>query len=304
VNTRPYDYIAYIDESGDPGLKFVRPIDPKGSEWFVMSAVVVHADREAEVIAWLRDLMPKFRSPQMQHVHFRKLNDLRKTIACPHIAGLPLRAFVMASNKRNMRRYRNPFPESRSLSLVGAQQTYRFFYYWASRILLEKVSDFVFRESMKRYGEPRKLRLEFSQNGSLRFDEVSEYLKLLRMHHIKGTQFVKKDDLRYEVMDGAQILRFDPKERAGLQLADIVASAFFKACDVHEYRKSGSDFCKAFAPPDGAPSRHNGGQDRPLRRQTHAGHACQGEANAGARADFPLLRLSPVKKWWAPARLP
>jgi hypothetical protein len=26
-----YDYVAYVDESGDPGLSSVKPIDPDGS---------------------------------------------------------------------------------------------------------------------------------------------------------------------------------------------------------------------------------------------------------------------------------
>ena len=35
-------YIAYIDESGDDGIRRVRPIDPGGaSEWFVISAFVI-----------------------------------------------------------------------------------------------------------------------------------------------------------------------------------------------------------------------------------------------------------------------
>ena len=57
-----------------------------------------------------------------------------------------------------------------------------------------------------------------------------------------------KDDLNYEVMDGAQIHRFDPKERAGLQIADVVASAFFKACDVHDTGGLDPSFAKLLRP--------------------------------------------------------
>lgn len=53
----PYKYVAYIDESGDDGLKKVRPLDPDGaSEWFVLSAVVVRARREQDVLAWVKEI--------------------------------------------------------------------------------------------------------------------------------------------------------------------------------------------------------------------------------------------------------
>jgi hypothetical protein len=33
-----YHYVAYVDESGDPGLDTVKPIDPGGaSEWLVVA---------------------------------------------------------------------------------------------------------------------------------------------------------------------------------------------------------------------------------------------------------------------------
>ena len=35
-----YEYVAYIDEAGDQGLRKVKPIDPDGaSEWLIVSDV-------------------------------------------------------------------------------------------------------------------------------------------------------------------------------------------------------------------------------------------------------------------------
>ena len=40
----PYHYVAYVDESGDPGIERVRPIDnPGGSEWLIMGAMLIEA---------------------------------------------------------------------------------------------------------------------------------------------------------------------------------------------------------------------------------------------------------------------
>jgi hypothetical protein len=65
-NSAPrYDYIAYIDESGDDGLKAVKPCTfPGSSEWLVLSAVVIRASNESKVTAWVQDIRSGFRSKQ------------------------------------------------------------------------------------------------------------------------------------------------------------------------------------------------------------------------------------------------
>jgi len=48
---KPYRYIAYIDESGDFGLRNVPPVDRGGaSEWMVLSAVAIRADTEPKIV--------------------------------------------------------------------------------------------------------------------------------------------------------------------------------------------------------------------------------------------------------------
>jgi hypothetical protein len=50
-----YGYIAYVDEAGDFGLRNVSPIDRSGaSEWLILSAVVIRAEKEGETVAALR----------------------------------------------------------------------------------------------------------------------------------------------------------------------------------------------------------------------------------------------------------
>lgn len=43
--TPDYEYVAYIDESGDQGLQKVKPLDPGGSsEWLIVSGVMTVFD--------------------------------------------------------------------------------------------------------------------------------------------------------------------------------------------------------------------------------------------------------------------
>src|SRR5690606_418024 len=82
-----YQYVAYIDEAGDPGLKRVRPRSEKGaSEWFIMSAALIPTELEAEAEGWVGEILEAMNSPQLKDLHFAKLTDSRKAIACSMLA--------------------------------------------------------------------------------------------------------------------------------------------------------------------------------------------------------------------------
>jgi len=98
----PY-YVAFIDEAGDTGLKAVRPLDPVGAtEWFCLGAVVVRANYEADVSHWIQGILTKADARGKSELHYRKLPSDQKRTAVNEIAQLPLRAFVVLSNNKNM----------------------------------------------------------------------------------------------------------------------------------------------------------------------------------------------------------
>ena len=54
-------YVAYIDKSGDEGLRRIRPLYLDGSsEWFVISAVLVKIDRDKDLLRWVREIRSGF----------------------------------------------------------------------------------------------------------------------------------------------------------------------------------------------------------------------------------------------------
>jgi len=228
-----FDYIAYIDETGDTGLKLVQPLDPEGSsEWFMLGAAVISAKRETEVAGWATDLArtAKSRRPAL---HYRDIrNPQNKLAVCEAMAKLPARYFIVAFNKKNMRGHSNFYAERRAETLVGKPQNSHWLYHWAIRILLEKVSAYVLRKSMKQFGEPRIVRLEFSRSGGIRYDEIREYLRLLRFNDERGTQTKTYDVITWSTIDVDQIGAYKHETRPGLQLADAVASSFGDASDI------------------------------------------------------------------------
>jgi hypothetical protein len=216
-------YVAYIDESGDDGVASVKPNDPQGaSEWFVLSAVVVRAEAQRETV-WVNKLLREVRLEQRKTLHFQPLDDWRRLLVCDGISKLPLRCFAVVSNKVNMSGYRNEHAEK-----VSAGRTW--FYWWMTRLLLERVTDFCEQRSLRDYNEPRLVRLEFSRRRGLRYAHLQAYLVWLKMQSKAGALFLTRGDLKWSVVDPInEVYAFDHSERAGLQLSDTVASSFYQA---------------------------------------------------------------------------
>lgn len=235
----PYRYVAYIDRSGDDGLKAVKPLTvPGSSEWLVLSAVVIRAENQSKVPGWIEDILKGFKSRQAKTVHFSKLGHKSKLLACQKLAGLDARLFVIASNKKNMQGYINPDAEK-----IPSQC---WFYCWMTRVLLERVTRFVLLRSMSEYSEPQTVRLEFSARGGLRYSQMEAYYEWLKLK--RQNPFLPWGKLCWEVLDRRQMHVYPHWDREGLQLADIAASAFFKACDKYDTGGCDPQYAKLLEP--------------------------------------------------------
>ncbi|HEY8594118.1 MAG TPA: DUF3800 domain-containing protein [Devosiaceae bacterium] len=234
-----YDYVAYIDESGDDGLRAVKPLTiPGSSEWLILSAVLVRAANQSKTKDWVAAIRGSLNSHQVRSVHFAKLDPSKKRLACEALASLEARYFVVASNKKNMQGYKNPDAER-----IPSQC---WFYCWMSRVLLERVTRYVLQHSTREYGEPRHVRLEFSERGGLRYSQMQAYYEWLKLK--RSNPFLPWGKIEWETLHPDLFFVYPHWQREGLQLADIVASAFFKACDKHDTGACDPQFAKLLKP--------------------------------------------------------
>jgi hypothetical protein len=219
-----YGYIAYIDEAGDPGLNKVRPIDENGaSEWLVLSAIVVKAEREPLVVDWVADIRNGVGVTQRSDLHYRTLSPTRRIAVATAIAGLPLRGFAILSNKKNMRQYHNA-----NAAKIPSQQ---WFYNWCVRLLLERVTAFCAARTQKDYGEVRPVKIEFSQRGGHVYSQTVAYHAYLQIQQDGDRVYLQKRQPVREMLNLHLMKAYPHYMRAGLQLADVVASAFYQAAD-------------------------------------------------------------------------
>ena len=234
-------YIAYIDEAGDPGLKRVRPIDENGaSEWLVLSAVVMKAEREPKIVDWVSGIIDGLDIHQRRDLHYRNLSPTRKRVGGEMIAQLPLRGFAVCSNKKNMRGYHNP-----RAAKVSSQQ---WFYNFCVRLLLERVTAFCAARTLEDYGERRIIKVEFSERGGHRYSQTAAYHYYLRQQHQGGAVYLTKRVPVTDMLDWGLMAAHPHGERAGLQLADFVGSAFYQAIDTGGEGKWDIEPAKALAP--------------------------------------------------------
>lgn len=240
----PYDYVAYIDESGDPNLERVRPIDSSGStEWLIMGAAVIEAKNEVAPPQWARTILGAM-GGRRRLLHYNELTDWQKPIACRELARLPVQLFAMISNKKNMRQHRNERAAAKS-STVSQKQ---WFYNFCVRLLLERVTHFVAQHSVRTYGEPRYVKIIFSRRDKHGYGHEFAYNEILKAQAKAGTTYLNRRTIKFEVMD-YRLLETEPhKLNAGLALADIVPSAFFQAVDILPPTRFNSDNARLLRP--------------------------------------------------------
>ena len=218
---KPVRFVAYIDESGDTGLQKVRPKSATGaSEWLVLCCLLVRVEHDAALPQWVREIKGKFKNDQRPDLHFSDLLSVKKEIACTALAEKPCRLFVVMSNKQNIEGYRNRNLDDGNKAWI---------YWFLTRLLLERVTDFCDRWSPQEERGNATLRIIFSRRGGLRYIDFENYLRKLQRQSRAGMLILGAGDLRWSLIDYEEIRVLNHGERAGLQLADIGAGAFFGA---------------------------------------------------------------------------
>lgn len=219
-----YAYVLYIDEAGDDGLKRVAPLDHGGSsEWLCIGGFLVRAENEPLVPSWVDNIRSDIDATQSDVLHYRRLSPTKRRRACELLAKLPCQIFVVCSNKKNMRGHTN----ERAAKMGGTQ----WFYNYCVRLLMERVTEFCLYDSREKYRRARPVKVIFSERGNHSYGQTKAYWEWLRAQSIAGTTHLDKRVIRHEVVRFGLVDYVSHKVEAGLQLADVVASAFFQATD-------------------------------------------------------------------------
>lgn len=209
-------FVAYVDESGDEGFKFL-PDEQGSSRWFVLSALVVRKENDLQMVALARQARELLKKPPKKPLHFRELK---------HEQRVPLARLIGAAQVRtvNVLVHKPSIPEPE----VFQQQAYALYRY-ATRLLLERVS-WLCRDNRRTGVGDGQVELVFSNRSAMSYDDLRDYLAQLR-----DGQAEREVRVDWNVVDPAHIRAINHDQLAGLQLADAVASGLFYAVHRNPY---------------------------------------------------------------------
>lgn len=201
-------FVAYVDESGDEGFKFL-PNEQGSSRWFVLSALVIRKENDLQVVQLARQARELLKKDAKKALHFRELRHEQRVPLARLIGGAPVRTVNVLVHKPSIQE-----PE------LFQQQAYSLYRY-ATRLLAERVS-WLCRDNHRTGQGDGTVELVFSNRSAMSYDDLRGYLQKLKMGET-GTD-VRVD---WRVVDPQRIRAVNHDQLAGLQLADAVASGVF-----------------------------------------------------------------------------
>lgn len=250
----PYGFEVFIDESGDEGFRFRQRPQSGSSEWLVLSAVMVPLDTIPEMLDMMRELRRIFGRGPSYTLHFADLNHEQRIAWIDGISSIKkLRVASVIIHKPTLMK-RALFREKDRL------------YFYASRFLIERISWFC-RDYHKlfpqRDGTPL---IVFSKRKSMKYEHLRSYLATLNMAMPPGDDWLKF--LKAGIRIHWPSIRIDQVEsaphsaRAGLQVADAVASGIKQALEFSRYGYTENRFAKTLRPITySLPTKKNGGRN-------------------------------------------
>jgi hypothetical protein len=214
---------VFIDEAGDPGLREGVRFTETPHQWLTLGAAVLRTENEAQSVEWVKDMREAARARQTPDLHYARIGVPRREEVCRLLAQQAVRGFCLLSHKQNLRTYYNA-----RLGRFVIPDTY---YNWCVRVLLERVKEWCASHMLATYGELSPLRIVFSERGGHNYsktDGMFDYFEKLNRQYRANRMKLKPRFWEPILLDRRYIAVERANTRAGLQLADVIASAFYQ----------------------------------------------------------------------------
>ena len=197
-----HSYIAFIDESGCSGRKFLTG----SSDFLVMSAAIIPTWWEDRT----KDLFDHARTLRNSTKTFKKFSDLRDNRR--HILSSVFPLYPIATC--HVALYK---PLLGELPIAGDQSKE---YAYLLKLTLERISWFVRDQDHPHDPNDRRCRLVFSENRALPYEDIHQYLVWLKI-----ARGAFNCSVNWEFIDTSQIETQPHVDETPIHLADIAASA-------------------------------------------------------------------------------
>lgn len=227
-----HSFLAYIDESGDDGLRgrYRAPGRAGGSShWLSIGAVVWRASRDLDAVKWATDILAQMPAQKRNRpLHFATMDHAQRVMSINGLLEKPFRCSLVLANK--------PIIPS------GTYKEKNQLYQYKCRYLIERIS-WLCRDLRPTVPEgDGRVKIIFARRGGMSYVDFQNY-----MTRLKNT-----DDpeirIHWPVIDIDGIEALDQPERFGLQLADLVVSGITSALEPDFYGNTEFRFARALRP--------------------------------------------------------
>ena len=224
-----YSYIAYIDESGDPGCG--GPFRTKSTEggqsnFLTLAAYIVRAEYDKQLVKLRDDIRDEIKpKAKRRDLHFQKLKHEQKIRYCQHLATQRTRIVSVIVNKAHL--------SKREAFSKNTKQLY----WYACRLLVERISWLC--DDAREGPDQRRVKLIFSDRGGTPCGEFREYLKNMR-----GVD----TQIRWSCIDENLVESMSHSQRAGLQFADAVASSISWGIEPQQFGNTEARYGRTLKP--------------------------------------------------------
>lgn len=220
-----HSFHAYIDESGDDGFIFLDPPARASSQWFVLGALVLREKNQAPASRKLGALFGPIEEAKKSPVHFARLPHEQQSALCSGLAKLPVRAVVIAIDKRSLKP---------GHTLEGNRRLYSY----CVRFLFERISWITRDEHVAGEGNGR-CRLTFSHCKGLSYERLAGYID-----HIKDMP----TQVAWDHLDTEKYNVKAHGESLWLRAADVMTSGIAKGLELSRYGLCEDRFARQMKP--------------------------------------------------------
>lgn len=202
-------YRVYIDEAGDRGISRLS------SRHFVVSAVIVPDKNDAHARSALAELRCSLERHPEHVLHFVKFEHSQRLKAAQDIAAFPISATVNVIIHKDL--IGRPMPADDLAHIFRPDPMYL----WSLRLLLERISWCV---------------AELGGTGAIVTFARLKNFRDQKLHDYRCTLETSGEaDIQWAVFDGHPFRIATPRDVEMLQVADITASALFRAIEPDRY---------------------------------------------------------------------
>jgi Protein of unknown function (DUF3800) len=199
---------VYIDEAGDRGGA------DRSSRYFVVSALILDDASDAIARQELLCLKQVLRRKPSDTLHFRKLTHSQKVKACQEVANFSVQRFTSVVMCKKV--LSTPLPDG-GLAHISQPDP---MYLWAIRLLLERISWFI-RDSG-------------GGTSTVTFAHLKRF-KAAKLHDYREALCHSSTSIHWPSFEDHLFRLNTPNSVEMLQVADICASALFKAVEPDQY---------------------------------------------------------------------